>query len=111
MDNKLLWGVIIALIVGGIVGYLMGAGSGSSGPDTESAQKEIALYKDMRKLWADHVFWTREYIISALGGSASADADAKRLLKNQEDIGAAVATYYGDTAGDQLTTLLKEHIT
>jgi hypothetical protein len=32
-------------------------------------------------------------------------------MKNQEDIGNAVATYYGAAAGQQLTTLLKEHIT
>ncbi len=31
-------------------------------------------------------------------------------MKNQEDIGNAVGTFYGAAAGRQLTTLLKEHI-
>jgi DNA mismatch repair ATPase MutS len=64
----------------------------------------------MRKLWADHVLWTREYIVEAVNGSGSAEAAAARLMKNQEDIGNAVAKYYGSDAGKKLTTLLKEHI-
>ncbi len=36
---------------------------------------------------------------------------ATRLLKNQDDIGNAVAQHYGKPAGEQLTKLLKEHIT
>ena len=31
-------------------------------------------------------------------------------MKNQEDIGAGVAAYYGKASGDKLTSLLKEHI-
>ena len=64
----------------------------------------------LRKLWSDHVIWTRQYIVAAVAGTPDADAAAGRLLKNQEDIGAAVAGYYGDAAGARLTELLKEHI-
>jgi hypothetical protein len=68
------------------------------------------LHQDMRKLWSDHVFWTRGYIIAALADQPDAQAAAARLMKNQEDIGAAVASFYGKPAGDRLTGLLKEHI-
>jgi hypothetical protein len=64
----------------------------------------------LRKLWSDHVIWTREYIVAAVAGTPDADAAAGRLLKNQDDIGSAIVTYYGKDAGDGLTALLKEHI-
>lgn len=69
------------------------------------------LRTQLRKLWADHVFWTRLYIISAVDGLADADVAAKRLLGNQDDIGNAVRPVYGDAAADRLTSLLRDHIT
>lgn len=68
------------------------------------------LKQDMRKLWTDHVVWTRDYIIAAVADQPGAQTAANRLMKNQEDIGNAVGTFYGAAAGRQLTTLLKEHI-
>ena len=68
------------------------------------------LHTAMRKLWTDHVVWTRDYIIAAVGDQPDAQAAAGRLLKNQEDIGNAVAKYYGEAAARQLTALLKDHI-
>ncbi len=64
----------------------------------------------LRKLWSDHVIWTREYIVAAVAGTPDAGPAAGRLLTNQEDIGTAVAGFYGPAAGDRLTALLKEHI-
>ena len=64
----------------------------------------------MRKLWSDHVFWTRNYIIDAAAGAPSTQVTTTRLLKNQEDIGNAIKPYYGDAAGAKLTGLLKQHI-
>jgi hypothetical protein len=73
---------------------------------TSSEPVRIAL----RKLWSDHVIWTREYIVAAVADAPDADAAAGRLLRNQDDIGAAIVPYYGQAAGDRLTALLREHI-
>jgi len=64
----------------------------------------------MRKLWIDHVAWTRLFIISAAAGLPDKDATTQRLLQNQTDIGNAVAAFYGAEAGSKLTSLLKTHI-
>lgn len=70
-----------------------------------------SLEAAVRKLWSDHVIWTRQYIVAAVAGTPDVNAAAQRLLKNQEDIGAAIVPYFGQGAGDALTKLLKEHIT
>lgn len=64
----------------------------------------------LRKLWSDHVIWTRQYIVAAVGGTPDAGAAAARLLQNQVDIGAAIVPYYGHAGGDRLAELLKDHI-
>lgn len=92
-------------------------GSSAQAPARSSANASsqsaaaVALKQDMRKLWTDHVVWTRDYIIAAIADQPDAKAAADRLMKNQEDVGNAVAKFYGAPAGQQLTTLLKEHIT
>ena len=78
--------------------------------DKESS-KEVALHDAMRKLWEDHITWTRVFIISAAADLPDKAAATDRLLKNQVDIGNAIKPYYGEAAGNKLTTLLKEHIT
>ncbi len=73
-------------------------------------QETYSLRTALRRLWTDHVVWTRSYVVAAVADMPDAGAAAERLLKNQEDIGAAVVPFYGKDAGDALTTLLKQHI-
>jgi hypothetical protein len=73
--------------------------------------KELQLRDDMRKLWEDHVTWTRLAVISLTTSSPDTDATVARLLRNQTDIGNAVKPFYGRAAGAELTRLLREHIT
>ncbi len=69
-----------------------------------------AFHDAMRKLWEDHVTWTRLYIVSAVAGLPDTQPTAERLLRNQTDIGDAIKPFYGDAAGERLTALLKPHI-
>lgn len=79
--------------------------------DKDTAQiSRVEFSKTMRKLWEDHITWTRLYIVSAAANLPDKDATAQRLLQNQTDIGNAVAGFYGEAAGNKLTALLKEHI-
>jgi hypothetical protein len=72
--------------------------------------RQIAFHDEMRKLWEDHITWTRLYIISAAHDLPDKDLTAQRLLQNQVDIGDAIKPFYGEAAGDQLTALLTDHL-
>ncbi len=79
------------------------------GPAAHS-KKAVLFRMDMRKLWEDHITWTRLAIISLEGGTPDTNATVARLLRNQTDLGNAIKPYYGDAAGNQLTQLLRAHI-
>jgi hypothetical protein len=72
---------------------------------------ELALRQEMRRLWEDHVTWTRLAVISLTTDAPDTTATVARLLRNQTDIGNAIKPFYGRAAGQELTRLLREHIT
>jgi hypothetical protein len=85
----------------------------AAAPVSEPARttaREAAFHDAMRKLWEDHITWTRLAIVSFAGGLPDLQATETRLLRNQTDIGNAIRPYYGAAAGDRLTVLLKAHI-
>jgi hypothetical protein len=115
MERRIKSSLIVVLLV------LLAAAAGDShaaltapatpAPDKGESAKQAAFHDAMRKLWEDHITWTRVFIIDAAGDLPDKDAATQRLLQNQVDIGNAVKPYYGDAAGEKLTALLKEHIT
>jgi len=79
-------------------------------PSAALTAKAVALRMDMRKLWEDHITWTRLAIISLESGTPDTNATVARLLRNQADIGNAIKPYYGKAAGNELTSELRAHI-
>jgi hypothetical protein len=102
-----------SLLVAGILSLsLLGAGCAVPDSDDRGARlrSETALNQAMRKLWEDHITWTRLVIVSTAASLPDLDATTQRLLQNQTDIGNAVKPYYGEEAGNRLSVLLRDHI-
>lgn len=108
-NSKLTFGRLAACILA-LSLLLPGCAEPTTDDHGATVRPEMALRQAMRRLWEDHITWTRLVIVSTAAGLPDLDATTHRLLQNQTDIGNAIKPYYGEAAGEKLTTLLKEHI-
>lgn len=104
---------LTALYLMSATALVQAASPDAASPGKSEAAKVTAavdMRMAMRKLWEEHIVYTRNYIISELADLPDKDAVAQRLLRNQDDIGNAIKPYYGEAAGTKLSALLREHI-
>jgi hypothetical protein len=102
-----------AILTAVAAGATFGSGSAGAMPastSTSTSAKAAAFHDGMRALWEAHGTWTERAIVDFVGGLPDTNLVVARLLHNQVDIGNAVNPYYGATAGNELTALLKAHI-
>jgi hypothetical protein len=113
--------VLPTLLAAAALSALLALGAPGGGPAIADANatgdghgavpaRQVALRQDMRTLWEEHIVWTRQVIVDFAAGLPSLGTSEARLLRNQADIGNAIAPFYGKAAGRRLTTLLREHI-
>jgi hypothetical protein len=113
--------VFVTLVVACVIAATAIAGAQSAGPPSAApvpvSRSALVFHDSMRKLWEDHITWTRNVIISFEVNVPDASvtlpdlsAALDRLFQNQVDIGNAIKPYYGDEKGDELTALLHDHI-
>ena len=106
-------GLAAALTLGVVATAVAITPPGLHGAAHATKPDKLAFHDAMRKLWEDHVTWTRLFIVSAAtlpDNLPDTGPTADRLLANQDDIGNALRPFYGDEVGDAVTALLREHI-
>lgn len=87
--------------------------SGEASPDYAmpyEAAPSLALHDQMRTLWEQHVWWTRELMISILASLPDEAEVTSRLLENPDQIAALFRPAFGDQAAQTISRLLTEHL-
>jgi hypothetical protein len=105
--KKLLHFIMISLL---LLVSMMAAISPVTTAEAKPKMDAQAFHDQMRKLWEDHITWTRLVIIGVFQDLPDLNESVERLLQNQVDIGNAIKPFYGEEAGNQLTALLTDHI-
>lgn len=104
------WSGPLALAVLALTAAVLVAPTSAPAADRRAQFDRQAFHDDMRRLWEDHITWTRLFIVSFAADLPDLDATAARLLRNQSDIADAIRPFYGREAAGQLESLLREHI-
>lgn len=108
--TRLVMILAIALAMSGIAIALAPGSQPQDAVNAASRTSRATFHDAMRALWEDHIVWTRMAIISIVDERPDQAVAVDRLLRNQDDIGDAIKPFYGEAAGEALSTLLREHI-
>lgn len=73
-------------------------------------QKQLGLTNQLRKLWEQHVYWTRFFIISTAADLGDLEAVTNRLLQNPRDFANAFCPFYGTKIAGQFQELFTQHL-
>lgn len=76
-----------------------------------SSVNQLQLNNTLRKLWSDHIFWTRLFINSTVFGTGDLEFVTNRLLQNPVDFAKALSPYYGEQNANEFQKLLTDHLT
>jgi hypothetical protein len=71
---------------------------------------QLKLRNNMRKLWEEHVAWTRMTIISMIEDLQDQKLVTERLLQNAPNMAALLKPYYGEQAANTFSQLITSHL-
>ncbi|WP_457945223.1 hypothetical protein [Caproiciproducens sp. LBM24188] len=76
----------------------------------ENCKIPIGIFNTFRKLWTQHVMWTRSFIISTAADLGDLQPVTNRLLRNPADFAKALLPYYGEERAKQFSDLLTKQL-
>jgi hypothetical protein len=100
--------VFASLLISGLVAC--SATPALAGSAEQRKTSRLEFQDEWRKLWEDHITWTRTVILGILDELPGTSIYIDRLLQNYEDMEEALRPYYRNDA-EVLGELIQEHLT
>lgn len=72
--------------------------------------RQLDLLNTLRRLWIEHVLWTRMFIESTAFDLDNLDAVTKRLLRNPADFADVLRPLYGNQVAARFEKLFTDHL-
>jgi len=73
-------------------------------------KNQVELIGTFRKLWEQHIMWTRSFIISTAEGLDDLMLVTQRLLRNPSDFANVLKQYYNANAVEMFKNLFSDHL-
>ena len=71
---------------------------------------QVELLNTLRRLWIEHVLWTRMFIQSTLNSSGDVEEVTNRLLQNPSDFATVLIPIYGETNARRFEEFFRDHL-
>lgn len=68
------------------------------------------ILNQFRKLWTQHVYWTRFFIVSILNDLKDVEEVTTRLIQNPKDFAKLLERFYAVQIANQFQSLFTEHL-
>ena len=74
-------------------------------------EKKRILYRDMERIWLDHIMWVQFLISSIAAEDKNTGVIAKRVMQVPKDTAAIFLPYYGKEVAATIESLVTGHLT
>lgn len=71
----------------------------------------LNLNNELRRLWEEHIVWTKLTIMALANNDPDTEAITNRLLKNADDFGHLFESFYDKNTSKQFSNLIRDHLT
>jgi hypothetical protein len=95
---------------GNVTGNVTSTPTGNVTGNATFTRAEADLQQEWRRLWEDHLFWTRMVIVNIADTPGGMNESLDRLFRNRQEMEDALQPYYNESGASAFGDLLEDHL-